>query len=126
MPPDRLALLINATKPPTSPAAQGAGADVMAAAAAALAATCMVTNDINPKFANASLATAKLLYQEAVSLQPQANITFEALLPEGQQRPIDEDGAKAGVQDFGSSSVLDDMAHAAVWLSKATGTARTA
>jgi hypothetical protein len=94
----------------------------MAAAAAALAATHMVMKDAKPGFASAALLTAKLLYQEAVGMQPQANVTFMALL-QGQRRPVDEGGAVLGVQDFGSSSVLDDMAYAAAWLGKATGAA---
>lgn len=123
MPSDRSVLLINATAPAASLAAQGAGADVLAAVAAALAATYMVAKDAHPQFASASLKTAMLLYQEAVLLRPQANITFEALLPEGQQQRAAEyaDGGAIGVQDFGSSSVLDDMALAAAWLGKATG-----
>jgi hypothetical protein len=44
-------------------------------------------------------------------------------LLQGQRRPVDEGGAVLGVQDFGSSSVLDDMAYAAAWLGKATGAA---
>jgi hypothetical protein len=95
----------------------------MAAAAAALAAHHMVMRDAKPDFASAALLTAKLLYQEAVGMQPQANVTFMVLLPEGQRRPVDEGGAVLGVQDFGSSSVLDDMAYAAAWLGKATGAA---
>jgi hypothetical protein len=121
MPPNREVLLINSTAPATSPATEGAAADVLAAAAAALAATSMVVKDMNPTFANATLSTAKVLYQEAVAMQPRANVTFRVLLPAGEQQPLDEGGAQLGVQDFGSSSVLDDMAHAATWLSKATG-----
>jgi hypothetical protein len=83
----------------------------------------MAMKDVKPGFAGAALATAQLLYQEATAMQPQANITFMALLPEGRQRPIDEAGALPGVEDFGSSSVLDDMAYAATWLGKATGAA---
>lgn len=121
MPSDRLAVLINASTSSVSPASQGAGADVMAAAAAALAATHMVMKDLDVTFASAALATAEVLYQEAVAMRPTANITFDALLPRGQQRPVDDDGAKFGVQDFGSSSVLDDMALGAAWLGRATG-----
>jgi hypothetical protein len=123
MPSNRQAIIINASASTTSLGSQGAGADVLAAATAALAATHMVMQDAKPGFAAAALLTAKNLYQEAVAMQPQANVTFMALLPEGHQRPIDEGSALLGVQDFGSTSVLDDMAYAAAWLGKATGAA---
>lgn len=102
-------------------AKQGAGAEVFAAASAALAATYLALSDARPDFAAQALATAEALYQEAVAMQPHANVTFEALLLPGNERPVDAEGPVLGVQDFGSTSVLDDMAFAAAWLAKATG-----
>lgn len=68
----------------------------------------------------AALSEAANLYREAQDMLPQPNQAFIELdtLTAAAGGPA---AGLVGVEVFGSSSVLDDMAHAAVWLAVATG-----
>lgn len=89
------------------------GADITAAAAAALAATSEVFKTSDKTFADSALSHAKDLYDMATNL-PSA--------PSCAEVPCFE-GIRAGGYRWTayiSESVLDDMALAAAWLYKAT------
>lgn len=68
----------------------------------------------------AALSEAASLYLDAQAMLPQPNQAFIELdtLTAAAGGPA---AGLVGVEVFGSSSVLDDMAHAAVWLAVATG-----
>jgi hypothetical protein len=73
------------------------------------------------------LSEAQALFYEAQAMAPQANMPF-AQLDTLTPSLLATGGSAAdlvGVQGFGSSSVMDDMALAAVWLAAATGKALT-
>jgi hypothetical protein len=68
----------------------------------------------------AVLIEAVALYREAQAMNPQPNQPFtdlDTLSTAAGAKP----GGFVGVQVFGSSSVMDDMALAAAWLAIATG-----
>lgn len=71
----------------------------------------------------AALSEAVALYREAQAMLPQPNQPFTQLdTLTATLTPAGGSAAKlVGVEVFGSSSVMDDMAHAAVWLAVATG-----
>jgi hypothetical protein len=73
---------------------------------------------------DAVLSEAVALYREAQAMDPQANQPFadlDSLSTAAGAKP----GSLVGVQVFGSSSVMDDMALAATWLAVATGGLRS-
>jgi Glycosyl hydrolase family 9 len=124
MPRNRSAVLIDSRPAALAlmPEAQrGAGAEVLASAAAALAATSVALEDSVPAFANDARTAAARLYASAKAMTPQANVTLELLMP-----PRDGPGsgphADAGVTRFGARTALDKLAYAAAWLARATGT----
>jgi hypothetical protein len=78
-------------------------------------------------FVGAVLSEARALFSEAQAMAPQANVPFAQLDTLGPSL-LAVGGSTAGlvgVQAFSSSSVMDDMALAAVWLAAATGKALT-
>lgn len=129
MPPNRTPLIINASTPAVPPSAAGAGAEVLAAASAALSAASLALKPTQPDFAAAALIEAKVLFDLAEQMQPQINRTLDDLREiveissggSGISGNASAAAAAVGVEVFGSSSVMDDMAFAATWLAKATG-----
>lgn len=120
MPSDRSPIVINTS----DPAAAGAGAEVLAAAAAALSATSILLESSQSGFAAAALNKAHLLFDLAEQMGPQINRTLDDLrdVAAGSNSSGNANAAAVGVEVFGSSSVMDDMAFAATWLAKASGT----
>jgi hypothetical protein len=105
---------------------QAAGAEVLAAASAALSASFLALTQTQPAFAATALSLARVLYEEARSMQPAANMSFAELVSYTASMNSTVTWAADDVdvvcpQQFGSTSVLDDMAYAAGWLAKATG-----
>lgn len=91
------------------------GADVTAAAAAALAATYEVFKSTDPTYASSALKHAQELYALATNLPVNATYCAEVACFEG----LKSGGYRW--KAYLSESVYDDLALAAAWLYKATG-----
>lgn len=69
----------------------------------------------------AALSEAVALYREAQAMMPEPNKPLTDLDTLSGSTQAGQAAGLVGVQVFGSSSLMDDMAFAAAWLAVATG-----
>ena len=100
------------------------GSDVAASAATALAAASLALRVIDPTFASTALERSSQLLDLAMELRTRTNATYCAVAACSGEVAAGSGDASTPWSAYPSTSVDDDLAWGAAWLSRATGSAR--